>query len=195
MLETIRTFAAAALIAAAAALPAAAQELELGEDGLYKPDWLRITFKDMAEDLEAAREEGKRLVVIFEQRGCIYCKKLHEEVLSDPEVRAYIEANYFFVQMNMFGDEEVTDFDGEALPEKDMARRWGLLFTPTLMFMPEEAPESGTAAEAAVAVMPGAFGKWTVLNMLTWVRERGYESDEVFQKYHARMLKKQLAGG
>ena len=34
--------------------------------------------------------------------------------------------------------------------------------------------------------MPGAFGKGTFLDMFNWVREKGYEGDEHFQKYHAR---------
>ena len=38
------------------------------------------------------------------------------------------------------------------------------------------------------AVMPGAFGKWTFLNMFKWVREKGYEGEEHFQKYHARII-------
>lgn len=173
-------FLAAVLIA----LPAAA--VEMGEDGLHKTPWMSVTFKDMAEDLETARDEGKRLAIIFEQRGCIYCKKMHEEVFSDPEVADFIKANFMVVQMNLFGDEEVTDFDGETMPEKDMAIRWGVVFTPTILFMPEEAPESGTAAQAAVSQMPGAFGKFTTLHMFQWVAEKGYEGEEHFQKYHAR---------
>ena len=173
-------FVAALLIA----LPAAA--IEMGEDGLHKTPWMSVTFKDMAEDLENARDEGKRLAIIFEQRGCVYCKKMHEEVFSDPEVADFIKANFMVVQMNLFGDEEVTDFDGEALSEKDMANRWGVVFTPTILFMPEEAPESGTAAKAAVSQMPGAFGKLTTLHMFQWVAEKGYEGEEHFQKYHAR---------
>jgi hypothetical protein len=39
--------------------------------------------------------------------------------------------------------------------------------------------------------MPGAFGKHTTLNMLTWVVEKGYEGDEPFQKYHARKFAEQ----
>lgn len=173
----------ALLLAAAPGIAAAA---EIGEDGLHKQDWFAVTFKDMTEDLEDAAADGKRLAIIFEQRGCIYCKRLHEEVFSIPEVSAFIRENFHVVQMNLFGDEEVTDFDGEAMPEKEMARRWGVIFTPTIMFMPEEAPEDGTAAEAAVSVMPGAFGKYTTLNMFRWVHEKGYEGDEHFQKYHAR---------
>ncbi|SMX42887.1 thioredoxin family protein [Actibacterium lipolyticum] len=160
----------------------------LGDDGLHKPTWLQDTFKDMTEDLETANAEGKRLLVIFEQRGCIYCKKMHEEVFPDPEIEALIEDNYFVVQMNLFGDVEVTDFDGTALSEKEMARRWGIMFTPTMMFMPDAMPESGTAAQAAVVTMPGAFGKGTTQSLLTWVLEKGYDTDEHFQKYLARKL-------
>jgi thioredoxin-related protein len=183
----MKTLLAAALMFAAGAAGAA----ELGEDGLHKQPWFALTFKDMTEDIEAAAADGKRLAVIFEQRGCIYCKKLHEEVFSDPEVSDYISDNYMVVQMNLFGDEEVTDFDGTALPEKDMAKRWGVVFTPTILFMPEAATDGATAGEAAVSTMPGAFAKGTTLNMFRWVVEKGYESDEHFQKYHARML----AGG
>ena len=161
---------------------------EIGDDGLHKTDWMAVTFKDMIEDLETAAENGKRLAIIFEQRGCIYCRKMHEEVFPDPEVSAYIRENFMVVQMNLFGDEEVTDFDGTALPEKEMAKRWGVVFTPTILFMPETAPQNKAANAAAVAVMPGAFGKGTTLHMFQWVREKGYETDEHFQKYHARKL-------
>jgi hypothetical protein len=78
--------------------------------------------------------------------------------------------------------------------EKDMVRKWGMLFTPTLAYFPEEVPEDMTAAQAAVALVPGAFGKWTTFNMMNWVVKKGYEGDEPFQKYHARMLKSQLPG-
>lgn len=182
-------------IAALAALSVQAWSAEVGEDGLHKQDWFALTFRDIAEDIETATDEGKRLVMIFEQRGCIYCAKMHEDLLSDPEVSDFIKANFKVVQYNMFGDEEVTDLDGDVLTEKTAARKWGYVFTPTLVFMPEEVPEGKTAAEAAVATMPGAFGKWTFLNMFKWVAEKGYESDEHFQKYHARIINELRAQG
>ncbi|WP_425291482.1 thioredoxin family protein [Aquamicrobium lusatiense] len=168
---------------------------EVGDDGLHKESWFTITFRDIADDIAQAKAEGKRLALTFEQRGCIYCAQMHEKILSDPEVRDYISANFMVVQYNMFGDEEVTDLDGETLTEKTAARRWGYVFTPTIVFLPEEAPEGKTVAEAAVATMPGAFGKWTFLNMFRWVREKGYERDEHFQQYHARIINELRAEG
>ena len=161
---------------------------EIGDDGLHKAPWMRETFKDLGEDLAEAGSEGKRLMVLVEQRGCIYCRKMHEEVFTDPGVADMIESSFFVIQINMFGDVEVTDFDGETLSEKAMANRWGLLFTPTLMFFPEDVPPDATANEAAVAIMPGAFSVGTTFDLLTWVRDRGYDGEENFQKYHARMI-------
>lgn len=158
----------------------------IGDDGLHKAPWMRDTFKDLQEDLEEANAEGKRLMVIIEQRGCIYCKKMHEEVFPVEEIASYIDQNFFVVQINMFGDVEVTDFDGEVLPEKDMVKKWGALFTPSILFFPTEVGPDVSAARAAVATMPGAFGRYTTFNMLNWVVEEGYDGDESFQKYHAR---------
>jgi thioredoxin-related protein len=163
----------------------------MGDDGLHKTAWMRDTFKDLGEDLSEATAEGKRLMVIIEQRGCIYCKKMHEEVFPQPEITKFIEENYFVVQINMFGDVEVTDFDGETLAEKDIVKKWGVLFTPTILFFPESVEEKKPANMVAVAQMPGAFGRYTTFNMLNWVVEKGYEGDEPFQKYHARMFAKQ----
>lgn len=183
------------LILALTLLASPLAAVEIGDDGLHKPDWLQNTFRDMTEDLAEATDSGRRLMVIWEQRGCIYCTRMHENIFPDPEIDAYIRANFFVVQMNLFGDVEVTDFDGEVLSEKMMARKWGVVFTPTMMFFPETA-DATPANEVAVLTMPGAFERGTVLDIFTWIVERGYLSDEHFQSYHARMIAaRQAASG
>ena len=164
---------------------------QIGDDGMYKESWMRDTFKDLREDLAEANAEGKRLALIFEQRGCIYCKKMHEEVFVQPRVSSYIEENFFVVQLNLHGDLEVTDFDGEVLSEKDIARKWRILFTPTLIFLPEDIDDQVDAAQASVAVMPGAFSAGMTFGLLTWVNTKLYDTEEDgdFQRYHARQIK------
>ncbi len=183
----LRIVAAAALAAAALATALPAVAVEMGDDGLHKTPWMHETFKDLREDLQEAQSEGKRLLLLIEQRGCIYCKEMHEQVFVDPDIEAMLSDDYFVVQINMFGDVEVTDFDGETLPEKAMVRKWGMLFTPTMMFLPDSLPEQ-PANQAAVATMPGAFSIGTTRDLLTWVLEKGYQSDEPFQIYHARKV-------
>jgi thioredoxin-related protein len=182
-MSRLKSLAVALILAVTPALA-----VDLGDDGLHKPTWLRETFKDLSEDLAEANAEGKRLLVIVEQRGCIYCTEMHEKVYPDPKIDALIREGYFVVQVNLFGDVEVTDFDGTTLPEKAMAARWGVMFTPTMIFLPEEVPENVTAAESAVAMMPGAFGIQTTEALLTWVRDKEYEDGEHFQKYLAARI-------
>jgi len=176
------------------AIPALAAEL--GDDGLHKAAWMRDTFKDLNEDLAEANAEGKRLALIIEQRGCVYCAKMHEEVFPQPVLNDYITEHFFMVQINLYGDTEIVDFDGETLSEKDAVRKWGLLFTPTILFLPEEVEEGQTAQTAAVSMIPGAFALGTTLDMFTWVNEKRYELDneEDFQRYHARMIRERDNG-
>ncbi len=178
----------AALTAICMALPVWAAEL--GDDGLHKTTWMRDTFKDLREDLADANAEGKRLLLMVEQRGCSYCAKMHREVYPREELDSYIRENFFVVQINLHGDTELVDFDGESLTEKDAVRKWGVLFTPTNLFMPEEVPDGMTAQQAAVAVMPGAFAFGTTIDMFTWVNEKRYltADTEDFQRYHARRV-------
>ena len=181
---------------AAILLAGGVQAAELGDDGLHKAPWMRETFKDLSEDLEEAQAEGKRLLLMVEQRGCSYCAKMHKEVYPDPDVTAMLQDTFFVVQLNLHGDIEVTDFDGEVLSEKDMIRKWGVMFTPTLMYIAEDVDEGQSAAQAAVAMMPGAFAKGTTIDLMTWVAEKRYllDGDEDFQRYHARRVQERNDG-
>lgn len=177
-----------ALALAAAPLLAAA---EPAPGDLHTKPWFAVTFLDMAEDLETATAEGKRLAIVVEQTGCIYCRKMHEELLTDPEVADFIKEHFMVVQLNMFGDREVTDLDGEAMTEREAIRKWAVTFTPTIIFMPETVAEAdASVADVAVERMQGAFGKWTFLDMFRWIEMKGYEGEEHFQKFHARTIEK-----
>ena len=167
----------------------------VGDDGLHIQPWIRDTFKDLQEDLDEANAEGKRLAIMFEQRGCIYCKKMHETVYTDPELAGYIDDNFFVVRLNLHGDLEVVDFDGDTRSEKKTSRKWGILFTPSIIFMPESVEDGQSAIQASVAMMPGAFSRGMTLDMFTWVNEKLYEldSDEDFQRYHARRINERRA--
>ncbi len=180
-------FVFAALLAIAVPVSA----VEMGDDGLHKPTWLEDTFLDLREDLAEAEAQDKRLLIIWEQRGCIYCNKMHNEVFPDPAIDALIREKFYVVQMNLFGDVEVTDLDGTVMSERNMAGRWGVIFTPTMMFMRDGEAGQVMGTQFAAATMPGAFGKYTTRHLMEWIVQKGYDGDEPFQKYHARMLKEE----
>ncbi len=167
----------------------------MNEDGLHIQPWFLDSFLELNDDINEADANNKRVALIIEQRGCIYCKKMHEEVLSRDDVREAITADFEMIQINMFGDREMLDLDGEALPEKEMVKKWGALFTPTIMFLPaaDEVEEGKPLSQQVKSVMPGAFARGMVLDMFSWVKERGYNKDEPFQKYHARKIAERRA--
>jgi len=185
------------LAALSTALPAAAESV-MGDDGLHKAPWMKETFKDLQEDFADAAAQDKRLLVLVEQRGCIYCREMHEKTFPDPRVKAMLEKEFYTIQVNLHGDIEITDTDGEALSEKAATRKWGVLFTPTMIFLPAELDEEKSVTQQAVAVMPGAFSPGTTLDLLTWVEERRYEmideTGEDFQRYHARRIQERSGG-
>lgn len=159
------------------ATPAAAKA-KLGEDGLYQMDWYLESFLDLSEDLAAATARSKRFAVMWGLKGCPACKRMHEVHLMDPAIEAYIRDNFEVLHLNHVGARTVTDFDGRKLGEKALGEAYGIRFTPTIQFFPEQttglAALSGQARE--VARMPGLLDPAAFLAMFRYVREKGYET-------------------
>ena len=104
---------------------------KLSDDGLHIQPFFLISLLDLRDDLREAHESGKRFAVVWEQRGCPYCRDMHEVNFAMPPIADYVRDNFVMVQLNLHGSRDVTDFDGQVLPEKDLARKWGVVFTPT----------------------------------------------------------------
>jgi len=158
---------------------------ELGDDGLYKQAWFQETFLDLSEDLAEAAGSGRRLVIIWEQKGCPYCKQTHEVNFRIPLITEYVKKNFFVLQLNMWGDREVTDFDGEKTTEKKLARKWRVLFTPTFQFFPDTigAATGKSGGEAEVHRIPGYFKPFHFYFQFRYVKEKGYETEPSFQRW------------
>ncbi|CCD98184.1 putative thioredoxin-like protein; SoxW precursor [Bradyrhizobium sp. STM 3809] len=160
------------------ALPTLARaDAVLGDDGLYHQSWFLNSFLDLREDLDSAASEGKRLAIMWELRGCPYCRETHLVNFADAAIADYIRANFEVMQLNLLGARKVTDFDGEELTEKELAERYAIRFTPTFQFFPPSA--DGVAGKEPlareVARAPGYLKPPHFLAMFRFVRERAYE--------------------
>ena len=149
----------------------------LAEDGLYKQPWFLESFLELADDLQGAANLGKRFAIMWELRGCPYCRETHLVNFARPDIDEYIKGNFEILQLNITGSRKVTDFDGAEISEKALAAKYGLRFTPTFQFFPEAAaalagksPEQREVARAAGYLRPDDF-----LAMFRYVREREYE--------------------
>jgi thioredoxin-related protein len=174
---TRRGFLAVASGAVIAVSGEARAEPTLGDDGLYHEPWFLQSFLDLREDLESATSGGKRLAVMWELRGCPYCRETHLVNFADAAITEYIRGNFEVLQLNLSGSRKVKDFDGQELSEKDLAQKYGIRFTPTFQFFPPSS--SGIDAKAPmareVARAPGYLKPQHFFTMFRFVRERAYE--------------------
>jgi thioredoxin-related protein len=157
--------------------PAAAEPM-LTDDGLYKEPWFLESFLDLSEDLEEAHKAGKRFAIMWELKGCPYCKETHFVNFARPDINGYIKTNFEVLQLNVIGSRKVTDFDGAELSEKEMAAKYRVRFTPTFQFFAERAAplKALEPQKREVARAPGYLRPDDFLAMFRFVREKAYQN-------------------
>ena len=94
------------------------------------------TFSDFSEELESARELGKKGVVIFfEMDECPFCHYMKGNVLNQPSVQDYYRENFLLFSVDIEGDVEIVDFKGESMSQKDFAfKKNRVRATPVIAF-------------------------------------------------------------
>jgi len=102
-----------------------------------QPDWFKVSFLDLFEDIEEAADNNKRLMVYYYQDGCPYCKKLMEDNFSQREISDKTQQYFDVVSINLWGDKEVTVGD-QTYTEKEFAEALKVQYTPTLLFFSED---------------------------------------------------------
>ena len=161
-------------IASFSATGTSATKVEMNDDGLHVQPWFMETFLDLREDHRDAAGGNKRFAVIWEQRGCPYCKELHSVNLAMPEIANFIRDNFGILQLNLWGSRSVTDFDGQEMEERELARKWRVNFTPTIMFFAESAETGKTGADLEITRMPGYFKPFHFITMFEFVEQKAY---------------------
>ncbi len=142
----------------------AAEGQFLGAKETIYPNWFKQSFLDIREDIAEAAEQNKRLVMIFHQTGCPYCNLLVERNLSQKDIEQKIKQSFDVIEVNMWGDREVTGFAGTVQAEKAFAAGLRVQFTPTLLFFDEHG--------RVVLRLNGYVAPEKFMTALTYVAER-----------------------
>ncbi len=190
-------FALAAVMGDAQAEKNLLPKIEANEEGLHVQPWFINSFLDLREDIAEAAAEKKQLVIIWEQKGCPYCREMHWVNLRIPEIVNYIRANFNVIQLNLWGDREVTDIDGQVTTEKKLARKYRVQFTPTLQFFPKTLAkgQKKPGHEVEVWRLLGYWKPFHFMNTFRYVREEGYKKQPNFQRWLQDLAKKMQAEG
>ena len=166
-------------LALAPSLLPAAEKTELRGVGQFEiPAWFKSSFLDLPQDVAEAARGGKRLMLYFGQNGCPYCAELFNKNFSQAHIVEYTRQHFDAIDFNMWGDREVTDFSGKTMPEKELAAKLKVWFTPTLLFFNEQGEQ--------VLRINGYYPPHQFLAALKYVGEK-QEKHLTFKEYLAKL--------
>lgn len=95
-------------------------------------------FRDLPEELDTARREGKLgLAIMFEAEDCPPCKRMKRDILSQAKVQDYYRRHFRVISIDFNGDQEVVDPAGKTWSEKRYAGKEGVNIrgTPSFLFL------------------------------------------------------------
>ncbi len=101
---------------------------------LVLPDWFKLSFLDLREDLHDANANKRGLIIYFGRHDCPYCKAQLEKNWGTPDIVTYTRAHFDVVAIDVLGNRLVTDLNGKEQTEKEFAIANQAHFTPTLFF-------------------------------------------------------------
>lgn len=90
---------------------------------------------DFPQEISDAKEDGKRLVIMFHQLGCPYCDKMRDRVFPDAKVDAFYSNNFVMVESNIKGNLDIVSPDGTQMSEVKLARKYRVRATPVFLFL------------------------------------------------------------
>ncbi|EDP75660.1 thioredoxin family protein [Hydrogenivirga sp. 128-5-R1-1] len=100
--------------------------------------FVKLSFLNLKEDLEEAKEEGKYLFIMFHQEGCPFCDKMYRVTFQDPKVKDYFTKHFYMVLIDIKGSNPVVDFDGKEMTEKEFSHKHRVRATPVFLFVDHE---------------------------------------------------------
>lgn len=93
-------------------------------------------FGDFPEELVNARENKKKAIMLFfEQDECPFCYRMKQTILNRLDVQKYFRDNFLVFKVDIEGDIEIVNFQGEPTTEKEFSfKKHRVRATPVIAF-------------------------------------------------------------
>ncbi|MBM3387065.1 MAG: hypothetical protein FJY36_05295 [Betaproteobacteria bacterium] len=101
--------------------------------------------RSLPDELNQALQRGQPLVVMVSLQGCVFCRIVRQSHLA-PMARE----GFPLVQIDMRSAQAVRDFEGHMSTHDELARRWKVSITPTVLFF-------GAGGKEVAQRMEGAY--------------------------------------
>ncbi len=109
------------------------------------------SFGDLRQDLEDARQEGKRgILLVFESQDCPYCLRMHQTVLNRVEVQGAFRQHFIPIKVGADSSQPLTGLDGRQVTGKEFARQHKVFGTPFSLAFGTDGQEIGRLPGAPI---------------------------------------------
>lgn len=128
------------------------------------------TWGDFPEELEKAREEGKKgILVFFEMDECPFCHYMKKNVLNQPKVQNFYRKHFLNFVIDIEGDIEIVNLKGQTVKQKDWAKKHRVRATPVIAYFNLDGK-----------LIYRHTGKTSGVDEFMWLGE--YISEEIYKK-------------
>ncbi len=166
---------------ALAGLPNAQAATQKLPSDFHHQDWFFKTSFDLRQDMKTAANNGKELVLLWEQSGCHYCRQMHRAVFTRKDIVELITSKFEVIQMDLRGNRQFTGLDGRTQSEAEIATGYLVNATPTTLFFDED----GDITFRAPGYVPPPIFK----GVYQYVIEKAYGDQDFFAWVKTQNLK------
>ncbi len=125
-------------------------------------------------DLSPAAAQHENRVLLFEQKRCADCDRLHDKILKDPATRKLMQ-RFEVIQLDMWSDSPITNANGELTTASALARSLGVTFAPSMVFFDSQGRE--------IMRVEAFLRRFHLQSVFDYVLTRSYPSEPSFQRY------------
>lgn len=91
--------------------------------------------RDFARLGRTLHQQRLPLVLMFSVSHCGYCVRVEQEFLGPMQISGYYEGRALIRKVRIDHGNEVVDFDGQRVEASQLARRYHVTVTPTVVFL------------------------------------------------------------
>lgn len=148
------------------------------DEPLVLPDWFKLSFLEIPEDIKEAKEQNKKgLIIYFGQKYCPYCKAHIKNNWGQNDIVKYTQKNFDVIAINVKGQRPVLNIDGKSYTEKSFSALKKTNFTPSILFYNAQGQE--------ILRLRGYRPPYQFRAALEYVTDKHYKK-ETFRNYMAR---------
>ncbi|MDH5517009.1 MAG: thioredoxin fold domain-containing protein [Gammaproteobacteria bacterium] len=111
----------------------------LGFQAITKPVYARDVSIQAAINLQKdgtlAQEKGIPVLLEFSMQGCSFCEIVEEEVLRPMLLNRSYDSKVMIRKVMIDEDTTITDFNGKPVTYEELASRYNIMVTPTLVLL------------------------------------------------------------